>query len=112
MRRRDYRSVMRTLKLEQRESHLSELLHTFYKQIIAAVRPKAPLLYAKLERGCKQDAPFQAFSDGRIAWEILVAMSTTDAMIPGEDATHDAALLALQLKPLPRALRLTSSRHV
>ena len=62
-----------TLKLEQRASHLSELLHTFYKQIIAAVRPKAPLLYAKLERLCKQASPFQAFSDGRIAWDILVA---------------------------------------
>ena len=29
-------------------------------------------------------------------------MSTTDSMIPGEDASHDAALLALQLKPLAK----------
>ena len=91
-----------TLKLEQRASHLSELLHTFYKQIIAAVRPKAPLLYAKLERTCRQGVPFEEFHDGSIAWGILVAMSTTDAMIPGEDASHDAALLALQLKPLAK----------
>ena len=90
------------LKIEQRASHLSELLHTLYKQIIAAVRPKAPLLYAKLERMCKQSAPFDAFSDGCIAWGILESMSTTNAMIPGEDASHDAALLALQLKPLAK----------
>ena len=29
-------------------------------------------------------------------------MSLVGAMIPGEDASHDAALLALQLKPLPK----------
>ena len=58
-------------------SHLSELLHTFYKQIIAAVRPKAPLLYAKLERTCRQGVPFEEFHDGSIAWGILVAMSTS-----------------------------------
>ena len=59
------------LKIEQRASHLSEMLHTLYKQIIAAVRPKAPLLYAKLERTCKQGDPFAEFHDGCIAWGIL-----------------------------------------
>ena len=88
------------LKVDQRASHLSEMLHTLYKQIIAAVRPKAPLLYAKLERICKQGAPFAEFHDGCIAWGIIEAMSLVGAMIPGEDASHDAALLALQLKPL------------
>ena len=29
-------------------------------------------------------------------------MSLVGAMIPGEDASHDAALLALQLKPFPK----------
>ena len=56
------------LKVEQRASHLSEMLHKLYKQILAAVRPKAPLLYAKLERTCKHGVPFAEFHDGCIAW--------------------------------------------
>ena len=89
------------LNIEQRASHLSKMLHTIYKQIIAAVRPKAPLLYDKLERTCKQGAPFALFHDGCIAWGTTEAMSLIGAMLPDERADHDAALFALQLNPLP-----------
>ena len=57
------------LKIEQRASHLSELLHTLYKQIIAAVRPKAPLLYAKLENACANSPPpFKHFWMSENGW--------------------------------------------
>ena len=54
-----------------------------------------------MENECKQVAPFDKLLDGKAAWDKLVGMSLVAAMIPGESSSHDAALIALQLKPLP-----------
>ena len=89
------------LKQRQYQNHRAAMLNTWFKSLDAAFRPKAPLLFDKMERECKQAAPFNTYYDGKAAWDIVVNMSVVGAMIPGESATHDAALVALQLKPLP-----------
>ena len=88
------------LKQQQHRAQRANILHAWFKSIDVAVRPNAPLLIEKMENECKQPSPFDKYFDGKAAWDIIVQMSLVGAMIPGESASHDAALIALQLKPL------------
>ena len=76
------------------------------------MRPSAPLLWAKLERTCKQAEPFEQYFDGGKALRTLVAMGDAKAMKPGEESIHESALLVLTLRPLPNgATAEHSSRY-
>ena len=70
------------------------MLHTLYRQIIAAVIPNAPLLVLELDLTCKQGAPFAGLHDGCIAWDTIEAMSMIEAMLCDEREW-------MQLNPLP-----------
>ena len=61
------------LKVEQRASHLSEMLHTLYKQIIAAVRPKVIGLGLPPGQGCRTMMSRDASAAARTARRARVA---------------------------------------
>ena len=82
------------LKRVKRAAHKSEMLHGMYNAIKVAVMQPAPLLMRSLERNCKQGAPFDQMFDGAAALRVLVEMSKTSAMKPGENDKHEAAILA------------------
>ena len=89
------------LKTRKRAAFTSEIAQSMFDALDRAVRPQAPLLWAKLERTCKQSAPFEHCFDGGEALRILVAMGDAAAMQPGEESMHEAHMLMLTLKPLP-----------
>jgi hypothetical protein len=90
-----------SLKLIKEAAHKSEMLQSLFNSIDAAVRSKAPLLMAKLERECQQSGDFAACFDGTKALKLLVAIGEIAAMKPGEENAHEAHLLALSFSPLP-----------
>ena len=90
-----------SLKITKEAAHKSEMLQSLFNSIDAAVRPKAPLLMAKLERECKQTGGYTECFDGAKALKILIAMGEVAAMKPGEENAHEAHLLALSFSPLP-----------
>ena len=89
------------LKARKRAAFTSEIAQSMFDALDRAVRPQAPLLWAKLERTCKQSPPFEHCFDGGEALRILVAMGDAAAMQPGEESMHEAHMLTLTLKPLP-----------
>ena len=52
------------LKALKREAFKSELAQGLFDALDRAVRSQAPLLWAKLERLCKQPTPFEHYFDG------------------------------------------------
>ena len=91
-----------TLKETKRAAYMSELGQSLFDTLDRAVRPSAPLLWAKLKRTCKQAEPFEQYYDGGKALRTLVAMSDAKAMKPGEESIHESHLLMLTLRPLPK----------
>ena len=84
---------------QQRATHESEIKLAIFSSLEACMKA-APLLLEDLKKRCKQEAPFDSWHDGVKAWAILHGMSDTSKQRPGEASEHDAALLAMQLKPL------------
>ena len=89
------------LKRVKCAAHKSEMLQSMFNAIKVAVVQPAPLLMRSLERECKQGVPLDHMFDGAVALRVLIAMSEVSAMKPGENDKHEAAILALQIKPLP-----------
>ena len=67
------------------------------------------LLLTQLKAGCKQAAPFDAYYDGKAAWDVLVSMSHVAASLPGEDTVHDAHFTKLIISPIQRTPRVKST---
>ena len=70
------------LKQVKRAAFMSELAQSLFDGLDRAVRPSAPLLWAKLERTCKQADPYGLYFNGGEALKILVAMGDSKAMKP------------------------------
>ena len=70
------------------------MLHTLYRQTVAAMIPNAPLLARELDLTCKQVAPFAELYDGCTAWNTIEAMSIIKATLCDEREW-------MQLDPLP-----------
>ena len=79
----------------------AEISSGLFAALERAVQPNAPLLLTELKASCKQAAPFDAYYDGKAAWQALKAMSEADAALPGEDNVHDAHFTKLIISPLP-----------
>ena len=90
------------LKTAERDALISELEHSFFIALEIAVEPNAPLLLRRMKRECAQAAPHQHSFMGSRAWAMIVAMTEVASMLVGEAAVHDAALVKLDLAPLPK----------
>ncbi len=89
-------------KVATQAAAYAELRAELFSVVERALQANAPLLLLKLKAECKQGAPFEAYFDGKSAWEKLKAMSERAASLPGEEASHDAYLTKLDLSPLPK----------
>ena len=87
--------------ITKRNTHERELRQGLTMALDVAVRPKAPLLMAKLEREHAFAPPYQESYDGAAALRTLVAMGGVSAMKPGENVSYEGHLLALELSSLP-----------
>jgi hypothetical protein len=90
------------LKTMERDALISELEHSFFIALEIVVEPNAPLLLRRMKRECAQAAPYQHAFRGSLAWALIVAMTEVGSMLVGEAAVHDAALVKLDLAPLPK----------
>ena len=84
-----------------KDAAIAEISSGLFAALERAVQPNAPLLLTELKASCKQAAPFDAYYDGKAAWQALKAMSEADAALPGEDNVHDAHFTKLIISPLP-----------
>ncbi len=89
-------------KVATQAAAYAELRAELFSVVERALQANAPLLLLKLKAECKQGAPFEAYFDGKSAWDKLKAMSERAASLPGEEASHDAYLTKLDLSPLPK----------
>lgn len=89
-----------TSRTEVRDAKKAELQHGLFKRLEKSMMDSAPLLLAKLKREHAMAGPRAHLVNGVDAWAAVAVMEGADQMLPGEAQDHDAALIALALKPL------------